>query len=146
MEWWSGGVVERRSYGVVKCGRMAVAEEPAERRRKADSAAQGGAAPATGEGVREEYRRRLAERRAALDRLTRADRSLSGARLAVFAAMTVAFWAAYAVDERLVWLGAALLAAFAWLVVRHDRTLRARERAERAVRFYERGAERLEDR
>jgi hypothetical protein len=94
----------------------------------------------------EEYARRLAVRRARAEALTRRDRRLSNARLAVF-------FAAVALSG-LVFFGRTLsplwllppIALFAALLLVHDRVIRRRERAERAVAFYERGLARLEHR
>jgi len=93
----------------------------------------------------EEYKTRAQARRATLAALNRRDLAISRWRLIVFAALTV--FVVFA------WRGAlpALLivlpvVAFAWLVKFHERTLRARDSAERAVGFYEKGLARIDDR
>ena len=92
------------------------------------------------------YRRLLGERRdAAAARRREADR-LSNARLIAFAAgLLVAGGTAFGGWLSAWWL-AAPAAAFAVLVVRHDRVLRAEARAARAVAWYEHGIARIEDR
>jgi hypothetical protein len=91
----------------------------------------------------EAYARRLAERRAVADALARSDRRLSNARLATFAAGVGAAGAVF--FGRV--LGPAWLlppvVLFLALVLAHDRVIRRRERAERAVRFFEDGLARL---
>jgi hypothetical protein len=93
----------------------------------------------------DEYRARLADRRASFAALSRQDARFSAARLAVFGigvALVVAWWQG--------WVNASWLvlpaAAFAFLIQRHDTILHARAAAQRAISFYERGLARLEDR
>jgi hypothetical protein len=91
----------------------------------------------------EEYARRLADRRTRAGELARRDRLLSNARLATFsagaaAALAVFFGKVLAPG----WLLPPAVLFVALLVV-HDRVIRRRERAERAVAFYERGLARL---
>src|SRR4029453_13707633 len=93
----------------------------------------------------DEDRARLFARRAAHMALTRSDERLSYARLTVFAAgaiILVAGWRG--------WLPAWWIAlpgiAFLTLVVRHDRIIRARDAAARAIALYERGLSRIEGR
>jgi hypothetical protein len=91
----------------------------------------------------EEYARRLGERRTRAVELARRDRLLSNARLATFAVGAVMALAVFFGKA----LGIAWLlppaALFAALLVVHDRVIRRRQRAERAVAFYERGLARL---
>jgi len=89
------------------------------------------------------YARRLAERRGAAARLaTRQDR-LSNARLGVFVAGVALAGVAFGAELLSpAWL-ALPAAVFAGLVVAHDRAIRARALADRAVAFYERGLARL---
>jgi hypothetical protein len=94
-------------------------------------------------GPRAEYERRLAARRDALATDERRARRLSHARLAVFALGVAAL--ALALGWRRIdplW-PLAPAAAFAALVVAHDRALRRREIGARAVRHYEDGLARL---
>jgi hypothetical protein len=93
-----------------------------------------------------EYQRRLAERRLVATREQKLFRSIGNARLAtgiigvgmcffVFGEVLISFW----------WLGIPLVLFFI-LVVVHARVVERLERANRAVFFYERGLERLENR
>ena len=95
---------------------------------------------------RAEYTRRLEGRREEVARRVRMDRHISNARLGVFALLVAGAFATF---------GAELLAArwllppallFVALLVVHDRVIRGREGAERAVAFYELGVARLEHR
>jgi hypothetical protein len=91
----------------------------------------------------EAYASRLAERRAAAGALARRDRRLSNARLATFAAgvgLAGAVFFGRALGPAWLLPPAALFVA---LVLAHDRVIRRRERAERAVRFFEDGLARL---
>ena len=93
-----------------------------------------------------EYQRRLAERRQVAAREQRLFRRIGNARLAtgiigvgiaffVFGEVLISFW----------WLALPLI-VFLALVVVHARVVERLEAANRAVAFYERGVERLEDR
>jgi hypothetical protein len=93
-----------------------------------------------------EYTRRLAARRAAAARLRRLERRISTARLAVFLAGVVLALVAFDTTLLSPWWLVGPVVAFAALVRRHDRVIKARLRAERAVAFYDRGVARLEDR
>src|SRR5688572_24681700 len=93
----------------------------------------------------DEYRARLADRRATFATLSRRDAWFSTARLATFglgAALLTAWWRG--------WLPAPWLvlpaAAFLVLIQRHDLVVRARSAAQRSIQFYERGLARIEDR
>jgi hypothetical protein len=93
----------------------------------------------------DEYRARLDARRATHAALTRTDLRFSHARLSVFGLLVLT--AALASMQYLsAWWLAIPLAALVVLIRRHDRVVRARERAARAVSFYERGLARIEDR
>ena len=98
-----------------------------------------------GHAPADEYRARLSGRRATHLTLTRSDERLSYARLAVFAAGAIILVAAWRG-----WLPAWWIAhpgvAFLMLVVLHDRIIRARDAAARAIGLYERGLSRIEDR
>ena len=92
----------------------------------------------------DEYRTRLASRRATCDAFDTLDARFSYARLATFVAgiaLVVLAW------NQIVsfWLLALPLLIFAWLVRRHDRLLRTRDRAVRAIRLYEHGLARIQD-
>ena len=101
-------------------------------------------APVT-HGPADEYKSRAAARRATLDALNRRDAAISHWRLGIFAAFVL--FAALAWRDLLHPAFIALpVIAFAWLVKIHERTLRARDTADQAVRFYEKGLARIEDR
>ncbi|MFI5316377.1 MAG: DNA mismatch repair protein MutS [Myxococcota bacterium] len=94
--------------------------------------------------VRALYASRLEERRAQAALEARRSRRLSNARLALFALGAALGWPVF-VSGALhpLWL-APVAAAFAALVLRHDRARRARLAAERGVEFYVRGLARLD--
>ena len=93
----------------------------------------------------DEYRARLDQRRAALQSHDRLDARYSAARLIVFVAgvmLALVWWRGMAAP----WLLALPVLAFAVLMQRHDRIIRARDAATRAIAYYERGLARIEDR
>jgi hypothetical protein len=93
----------------------------------------------------DEYRSRLADRRALHATLNALDARLSAVRLATFGsgvALAIAGW----VGALSWWWLAAPVLAFAVLIQRHDRVIRQRDAAARAIAFYERGLARIEDR
>jgi hypothetical protein len=93
----------------------------------------------------DEYKLRVAARRATLEALNRRDAATSYWRLVVFAAFVL--FAVLAWRDLLHPAFIALpIVAFVWLVKSHERTLRARDTAEQAVSFYEKGLARIEDR
>ncbi len=96
------------------------------------------------EAPRDEYERRLGTRGRAAAALAQRDRLLSNWRLAVFALGVALSFAAFGFD--LVSGGWLLPVAivFVALLVAHDRAIRARERADRSVAFYEDGLARLD--
>jgi hypothetical protein len=93
----------------------------------------------------DEYRARAEARRATLATLNRRDLTISQLRIAAFGAIvglgilgfrgTASYW----------WMAVPIV-AFIVLIKRHDLVIRARDRAARAVAFYEHGLARLEDR
>jgi MutS domain V len=95
---------------------------------------------------RQELSRRASARRDEIVRLDRADRRLGRGRLAVFAAGAALAWLALGAHRASAGWLVAPLGAFVALAVLHDRVLRARDRARRAVAFYERALARLEGR
>ena len=95
---------------------------------------------------RAEYEARLAARRTDAQRLGRAERRLSNARLAVFAAGLGLAWLVFGRGALAGGWLAPPIAGFLALVVLHDRVITRRRRAERAAAFYERGLARLEHR
>jgi hypothetical protein len=92
------------------------------------------------------YCRRLEARRAELSRLHRIDARLSALRLLVFLGGVALVWPVV-MTRVMSWawmiLPVAGFAAVAWV---HDRVIRERMAARRAVRFYEAGLARLDDR
>jgi len=93
---------------------------------------------------RSEYVSRLASHRARADELAARQSLLSNTRLAVFlagVALAVAVFVAQALPGEIL---VAPLLAFVALVVWHDRVIGVRDRADRAVRFYEHGLARLD--
>ena len=92
-----------------------------------------------------QYQRQLASRRHSEARLDTADRWLSYGRLLVVGAAALLAWGAW--QGWLSWWWLVILAmTFAALVVVHERVIRTRAAALRAVRWYERGLARIEDR
>jgi len=81
---------------------------------------------------------RLAERTAARDALQRRERALSIARL-VMIAITIAVAFPFG------WFALIPFAAFVAILPVHERTIRARHRAESGAAFYARGIERIDD-
>ena len=93
---------------------------------------------------RDEYLSRLDARRRSLDALTGADARLSYFRMAAFAAFAVLLFTGARGLTAWSWLAPPAVLFF-WLVRRHDRLIRARDQAGRAVLFYQRGLARLDD-
>jgi hypothetical protein len=94
----------------------------------------------------QEYKQRLEERRASHARLVTLDERLSYLRLAIFAVGAVMLWLVFWRDAvPAPWLALPAV-AFGWLMTRHDRVIRDRDAAARAIAFYERGLARIEDR
>lgn len=100
----------------------------------------------TRESVHREYTERQAVRRAERDRLTHQEYVLSNGRLTTFALAALVFGLSVWNQALSLWWIVVPLGAFVALVVVHDRVIHQRRRAERAVRFYENGLRRLEDR
>ncbi|MGE0593827.1 MAG: DNA mismatch repair protein MutS [Vicinamibacterales bacterium] len=92
-----------------------------------------------------EYQQRLAQRHATHAALDAEDLRLARLRLLVFGAGAILAALAWGGTLSPWWLAGPVV-AFAALAVRHDRVLRARTAAARAIRYYERGLARLEDR
>ena len=94
--------------------------------------------------ARLEYTRRLEQRRAAVERDERWDRRVADVRLAVFALGLLLLWLALWFR----WISWAWvlfpLAAYAGLVIVHDRLKRRAARTRRAAEFYEKGLKRLD--
>ncbi len=93
-----------------------------------------------------EYTERLAARRAWVARLERRHIQAGNARFAVFAAGAWLGWMAFGRDALSGWWLIAPVLAFIALLAWHERILRERSLARRAVRYYELGIARLDDR
>jgi MutS-like protein len=93
----------------------------------------------------EAYRTRLAARRAVHRRLNQADLQFSYLRLGVFGLAVLIAVAAWQ-QVLSTWLLILPVAAFIVLLRRHERVIRQRDEAARAIAFYERGLARIEDR
>src|SRR5438270_641456 len=99
----------------------------------------------TSDGPRDEYARRRDERRATADAADRRSDSLGRARVALFALGLLLAWLAFVTKLfSPLWLFAPL-AALIGLSVSLQSANRRRDGAERAVRFYARGLDRLAD-
>jgi hypothetical protein len=94
----------------------------------------------------EEYRSRLVVRTAALARWSRRDLLLSRARLGLLAIGLLLAWLAFRLSAVSPFWLLAPVGLFLAVMVFHDRAIRARDAAARAVAFYTRGIARLEDR
>src|ERR1041385_4482068 len=93
-----------------------------------------------------EYVRRLEARRGEKNRLTRQHYAIGNMRVAVFGLGIVVAWLAFGSGLISGWWLLAPLLVFVGLLIRHDRVLQQRQKAEREVAFYENGLLRLEDR
>ena len=93
-----------------------------------------------------EYAERLAARRAWAERQARLHILAGNLRLLVFLIAAGLAWAAFASHALAGWWLVIPAAGFIALLVYHDRILRDRESARRAVRYYERAIARIEDR
>ena len=93
----------------------------------------------------DEYHRRLDLHRRLHERWTRLDARVAYARLAAFGAFLLVLVAAYQ-GVLSYWALLLPVGVLAVLVHQHDRVIRRREAASRAIAFYERGLARIEDR
>jgi hypothetical protein len=94
---------------------------------------------------REEYARRLEERRGRTARLGRRERLVGNGRVLVFLAGVALAWPVFRWHTLSAWWLTVPVAAYAVLLVLHERLTRAWHRARRAVGFYESGLARLAD-
>ncbi len=94
----------------------------------------------------EEYVRRRNERVARVAHYEKIHIRLGNVRLALAVVAVFMAWAALRAHSLSAWWLAAPVAAFVVIASYHSRILRARELAERAVAFYEKGLARIEDR
>ena len=93
----------------------------------------------------DEYVERVAARRATLDALNHQDLRVSQLRLVTFFAFVALGVLGFRGTASYWWMVLPLV-TFVFLVKRHDQVIRARDRAARAIQFYERGLARLDDR
>ena len=101
------------------------------------------AAPLAAAGPREEYERRLDDRRAAAAEAERLDDRLSLARGVVFLAGLVLLIAIWNIAGLSPWWLAVPAVVFVALVIAHGRVVERRARAEAAVGYYQTGLDRL---
>lgn len=94
----------------------------------------------------EEYAQRQSDRESRIARLERVHIRLGNIRLLLAVLTAVLAWTSLRSHLISPWWLAAPVAVFACIAYWHSRVLRSRELAERAVRFYERGLARIEDR
>jgi MutS-like protein len=95
--------------------------------------------------IADEYRSRLAARRATCSAFDVVDARFAYARLAAFGTfvlLAVLAWRGSVSP----WLLLLPVVTFVWLALRHDRLRRTRDRAARAIQIYEHGLARVEDR
>jgi hypothetical protein len=93
-----------------------------------------------------EYHQRLIARQKAVANCRRRDRLVANLRLLSAILFFVALWAVLARSAMSAWWLAIPVAMFVAFVIYHEHLYRLGHRAERAVRFYERGLARIEDR
>ncbi|MGH9719190.1 MAG: MutS-related protein, partial [Bryobacteraceae bacterium] len=93
-----------------------------------------------------EYARRLQDRQAECRRHERLHVRIGNLRLVVALLFAWTAFAAFAQHSVAPWWPLAPLAGFVALGIAHEIVLRRRQRAERAIRFFEQGVARLEDR
>src|SRR5262245_12566328 len=92
-----------------------------------------------------EYRERLRQRRSTHQVLSGRDARLSYSRLVLFGLFLLLLALAWRGTLSYAWL-VGPVALFGWLVQWHDRIIRERDSAARAILFYERGIARIDDR
>src|SRR5690349_21816563 len=92
------------------------------------------------------YAERWEARRAVVAQLERRHRTIGNVRLLVFLTAALLAWLAWAHGALSPFWLAAPAAAFAALVVVHERTMRARRAGQRAVVHYERALARMDGR
>ncbi len=95
---------------------------------------------------RAEYQQRLEARRRIVEHHDRLHIRLGNLRLAVALLGAAMAWMAFAERSWPSWLLAGPVVVFVALAVVHERILRARAKAERAARFYQRGLDRIGNR
>jgi hypothetical protein len=93
-----------------------------------------------------EYQTRLESRRATLQRYDKLDARVSVLRLVIGIVFVATAWLIWGSPLLPRWTISIPVAGFLGLVVYHERLFQSRRRARRAVRFYEEGIARIEDR
>ena len=93
-----------------------------------------------------EYLRRLRDRQHRRDQCWARIRLVGALRLVVALVFLVMLWPVLVLQSISPWLLLVPVGLFACLALYHDRLYRAKDRAQRAVTFYERGIERIENR
>lgn len=93
-----------------------------------------------------EYQKRFGERKTVWDRCLNRSRMVGVLRLAVGLLFVATLWLALGRGLFSGWFALLPVSVFVGLVYYHDRVDRAAQRAKRAVTFYERGLERIENR
>jgi len=91
-----------------------------------------------------EYQRRLAERRARADRLSRRERVITEARLVLFLSSLLIAWGIWGAKLLAPWWIGVPVVLFAVLVLIHEKIRRRVSTVRRAVEFYERGIARID--
>ncbi|MBI2425999.1 MAG: DNA mismatch repair protein MutS [Candidatus Hydrogenedentes bacterium] len=90
------------------------------------------------------YDERIAQARAMLAAMGQKDDRIANLRLLVFLAAVVLSGVCYGLGLTFLWL-LLPVAAFAGLVIYHDRVLKSRDRAQKQIGYYEQGVRRLEN-
>jgi hypothetical protein len=93
-----------------------------------------------------EYRKRLSDREAVRDACLNRIRLVGYFRLATALLFIALLWPVFVSKILPMWFLMLPVGTFCVLALYHDRVYRARDRAQRAVTFYERGLERIENR
>jgi hypothetical protein len=93
-----------------------------------------------------EYASRLAARRSRVDRHERRDRLVAALRLVTVICFLGTLWLSFGKDTFSRWTPLIPIGIFFALVLIHEQVIRAKRRALKAVRFYEDGLARIEDR
>ncbi len=101
---------------------------------------------AGGVSPRDEYQKRLADRRREVLRQSRREQVFGNLRVVIFLAGLTLAWFVFARGNPGPWWLAIPVAAFVAVAVAYDRVYRQGVRARRAVAFYERGVDRLNHR
>jgi hypothetical protein len=93
-----------------------------------------------------EYKRRLEHWRGIATAQQALSDQITTARFVVFALIVLTAWVGFDAEIFSPWWAALPIAAFIALILRHERVIRAQQKAERAAAYYDNGLARLEDR